>query len=442
MRIVFVTRRVTWSALLIAVLLLLPEVSAGARPNGPGLIRGIVEDGSSGTPVGGIEVDLVSALPGGKERFTITTTTSARGRYVFRRLPTGSERAYALSVVHNGGLFAGKPIDELGTSENRTVVDTRLRIWDTISNPEAMLVQRHNIFVGPSEGGLGVIESLTIVNTSDSAYIGRARSFGREVAQSTFAFALPGEAGDGRMLSESDFFGTPITGTDSGFGLRVAIPPGEWRVMFAYTLEGTAGVYNLSRTALYPTLNTALHVTDALSVDSNRLSDAGEITVGDSRYVRWASDDVVEAGEPIQISVTAEAGTSPWLVGGLVGAGILAAGLFAWTFTRNRRPAEAAASSPRAPTARDRLVAAVAQLDLRHDAGDLDDDEWRARRAELKSELVRATTVPGEGGAVERSAPATPDEMDSSGGDTGPAPPSDGQRPATPRHPGETTRTR
>jgi hypothetical protein len=262
-----------------------------------------------------------------------------------------------------------------------------------------MLVQRHNIFVTPSEGGLGVIESLTIVNTSDSAYIGRARSFGRTIAQSTFAFALPGEAGDGRMLSESDFFGTPITGTDSGFGLRVAIPPGEWRVMFAYTLGGSAGIYDLSHTALYPTLNTAVHVTDGLSVDSNRLSDAGEIAIGGSRYMRWVTDEVVEAGEPIQISVTAEAGTSPWLVGGLVGAGILAAGLFAWTFSRNRRPAEAPPSSSREPTSRDRLVAAVAQLDLRHDAGDIDDDEWRDRRAELKSGLARATK-PRDGGAV------------------------------------------
>jgi hypothetical protein len=376
---------------LAVVLLLAASAPAGARPQGPGLIRGRVVDGSTGEPVGGIEVNLVSALPGAG-RFSATATTRADGRYAFTRLPTGGERVYALSVVHEGGLFAGRPIEELGESEDRTVVDTQLRIWDTISNPDAVLVQRHNVFISQSEGGLGIIESLTIVNTSESAYVGRARSFGRRVAQSTFAFALPDNASDGRMLAESDFFGTPIAGTDSGFGLRVAIPPGQWRVMFAYTLTGSAGTYDASHTALYPTLNTAVHVTDGLSVESNRLSDAGEMTIGDTRYVRWVSDDVIEAGEPIQIAVTAEAGTSPWVAGGLVGAGLLAAALFTWTLLRNRKLAERSPASPERLTSHEQLVAAVAELDLKHDAGDIDDDEWRVRRAELKDDLARATS--------------------------------------------------
>jgi hypothetical protein len=385
---------------LAVVVVLAASAPAGARPQGTGLIRGRVVDGSTGKPVGGIEVDLVSALPGRGGRFSAIATTRADGRYVFKRLPTGGERVYALSVAHKGGLFAGRPIEELGESEDKTVVDTQLRIWDTISNPDAVLVHRHNIFISQNEGGLGVIESLTIVNTSDSAYVGRARSFGRRLAQSTFAFALPDKASDGRMLSESDFFGTPITGTDSGFGLRVAIPPGEWRVMFAYALTGSAGTYDVSHTALYPTLNTAVHLTDGLSVESNRLSNAGEMPIGGKRYVRWVSDDVIEAGEPIQISVTAEAGTSPWVAGGLVGAGLLAAALFTWTLLRNRKFADRSPAPPERPTSHEQLVAAVAELDLKHDAGDIDDDEWRVRRTELKDDLARATSL-------RDSAPAT-----------------------------------
>ncbi len=361
------------------VLLVVPGATAAARPRGPGVIRGTVVDGSSGAPVAGVPVDLVSSLPGGGEPFSLSDSTDRKGRYVFSDLPTGSDRVYAVSVEHRGGLFTGQSIDELGVSKARTVVDTRLRVWDTISDPDAVLVQRHNVFIDQAEAGLGVIESLTIVNTSDAAYIGRARSLGREVAKATFGFALPARARDGRMLPESDFFGTPITGTDSGFGLRVAIPPGEWRVMFAYRLPGTAGTYDLTRPALYPTLNTAVHATGDLAVDSNRLNDAGDVTIGDIGYGRWVSTGVIEAGEPIQIGVTAGAGFSPWLTGGLVVATLLAGALFALTYMRNRRPAGARP----APTARERLVAAVAELDLQHDAGDLGDDEWRARREQL-----------------------------------------------------------
>jgi len=180
-----------------------------------------------------------------------------------------------------------------------------------------------------------------------------------------------------------------------GIGLRVAIPPGEWNVMFAYTLEGSAGTYDLSHTALYPTLNTAVHVADGLSVDSNRLSEAGGVTLGDRRYVRWASDGVVEAGGPIQIAVTADAGTSPWLVGGLVGAGLLAAALFVWTLLRNRKAPLRRPVPSEGTESREQLVAAVAELDLRHDAGDIDDSEWTARRAVLKSDLARRSATTG-----------------------------------------------
>jgi Carboxypeptidase regulatory-like domain len=386
-------------------LLLIPLVgvlalssAAIARPTGPGTIRGRVVDGSTGRPVDGIEVDLVGALPRRDGRFSLSSTTGSDGRYRFERLPTGDGRVYALSVEHKGGVFAGRPVVELGQSSGRAVVDSQLRVWDTISDPDAVLVQRHNLFVSQTEGGLGVIESLTIVNTSDSAYIGRARNFGRQSGGTTFAFDLPQNARDGRMLPDSDFFGTPIAGTDSGFGLAVAIPPGEWRVMFAYTLAGSAGAYDLSHTALYPTLNTALHVSDGLAVDSNRLADAGEITIGERRYVRWSSDDVVEAGEPIQVAVTAEAGTSPWLVAGLAGAGLLAAALFTWTMLRNRKSSGLHPGPRAAPASRERLVAAVAELDLRHDAGEIEDDEWKIRRAELKGALGRARAGNSDGG--------------------------------------------
>ena len=163
------------------------------------------------------------------------------------------------------------------------------------------------------------------------------------------------------------------------------------QVMFAYTLGGSAGTYDLSHTALYPTLNTAVLLTDGLSIESNRLGEAGEVTLGNRRYVRWASDGVVEAGSPIQIAITAEAGTSPWLVGGLVGAGLIAVVLFAWTLFRNRKPVKATSVEPVEP--REQLVAAVAELDLRHDAGNINDSEWKARRAVLKSHLARASGI-------------------------------------------------
>jgi hypothetical protein len=381
----FVTRSRTILLLLAVVAMLaLPAPAANSANNG--VIEGRVINESAGRPRAHIEVNLTSALPDGSDALTRRSTTDDRGRYAFEDLPTGEGRTYALSVDYKGGLFTGEPVDELGQSTRRAVVKGTLRIWETISNPDAVLIQRHNIFVSQGEGGLGVLEAVTLVNTTDRAYIGRARSFGLEEGRASMAFALPSQATDGRMLTESDFFGTPIAPTDSGFGLTVAIPPGTRRVLFAYTLPGAAGNYDLSRTALYPTLATAVFATDGLTVDSNRLSDAGNVTIGNTAYQRWSSDEVVEAGEAIQVSATAEAGTSGWLAAAAIAAVLAAGGIFVLAVARNRRPGAVRASPEPAP--RHALVEEIAALDLRHETGRVDDGEWTERRAELKQRLA------------------------------------------------------
>jgi hypothetical protein len=43
---------------------------------------------------------------------------------------------------------------------------------------------------------------------------------------------------------------------------------------------------------------------------------------------------------------------------------------------------------PRTLEGRDDLIAAIAELDLRHEAGEISSEQWAKRRAELKSRVA------------------------------------------------------
>jgi hypothetical protein len=238
---------------------------------------------------------------------------------------------------------------------------------------------------------------LHILNTSGRAYIGRAASFGVEgEGGPSLAFALPpGAAPESVQIIDSGIEIPRLIETDFGFGIDVAIPPGESQLVYSYRLEGTAGAYNLTRTALYPTLSATVHAPPSFDVSTNRLAEEEAVTVGDTRYARWSSSRVIEAGESLQINAVAEAGSSGWLVAGIAVAALLGGALLIATVARNRRreqrlPRGAHTYPP--PTTRDELVTAIAQLDIRYEAGQLPEEKWKQMRSDLKARLAAMPT--------------------------------------------------
>jgi hypothetical protein len=182
--------------------------------------------------------------------------------------------------------------------------------------------------------------------------------------------------------------------SDFGFSITSAVPPGESTFTYAYTIPGTAGIFDINRAALYPTLNTLVHAEPPLSLRSNRLEPDGRVTVGDRTYERWATTETIEGGERLQVQATGQADESGLNLG--IGiAVILGVGLIGFAFMRMRapRPVEpmTAYGGHPVPETRDHLLSLIAALDLRYRAGDISEEEWTRRRAEFKERL---TTLP------------------------------------------------
>ncbi len=397
-----------------------PAQAQAPSPNGT--LKGTVLDAFSGAPQAGVRVTLVGAQRDGSDRTTQKVVTDGLGRYRFEALPPGRSRVYAVHAAFDGGLFAGSPIQMPVGTETPPVIDSTLRVWPTTSDPSAIVVKRDALFLAPSGEDLGVIESVVVENTSRRAYIGRAESMGAgrrasPGAAPTLGFSLPSGADESSVvLVDASWDGPPPIATDFGFGTTVAIPPGETSTTFSYRTTGSGGVFDASRSALYPTAELVVHAVRPLEVEGNRLVADGSVRVAGRTYRRWTAADGIEAGDVVQVSATAEAGIDLGLFAGIaagIAALVAAAALVSARRKRSRptppvaptpaasQPSVPATSSlspsPAAPSdsasavptslSRGEVVATIAALDLDHSSGRLGDEEWRQKRRALKGLL-------------------------------------------------------
>lgn len=358
-----------------------------------GRIEGRVENAATGKPQAGVRVRVSGVDGSGEPVVNRSEVTVSNGRYEFDRLPTGEEIIYALDAHYKGGLYAGRPITLPSDTRRRPVIDTTLRVWDPTTDPAAVIVLRDDLFVIPAEGGVGVIESVTIVNQTDFGYVGRRGGQKGDEAVPSFGFALPAGAEQaGVRIRDSNLDIPALVPTDFGFGITAAIPPGETRVTFSYRVPGSGGSFDLSRTTLYATAESSVYAASPLGIESNRLFEREQVTLSDRHYTRWTTRTGLDAGDPLQVVARAEARFGPGLIAGIVAAVVLALLIGAVAFLRARRPR----GSPTRPDPsrngkRERYLREIAELDISYSRGAIDQEEWISRRNEIKARLDEET---------------------------------------------------
>jgi hypothetical protein len=366
-------------------MLLVPARSEAATS---GTIEGRVIKAPKDSPLGHVKVTLLGAKRDGSDAIKRTARTDAHGTFSFPNVPASNDRIYALNARYDGGLFAGGAIQVPGNTSVRPVIKTRLRVWKTTTDPSAILITRDDLFVQQNHDGAGVIESISAENNTDAAYIGR----GADVAGKgkgpvpSLGFALPsGAARGGIAIVQSDLDLPQLLPTDFGVAATSAIPPGVTRITYSYRVQGLVGATDISRTTLYPTVEVSIFAAPPLAIQSNRLSRAGEVTVGKIKYQRWSSKDPLAPGDELQALAIARAGLAPGLVIGIIaGAAVgIIAGCFA--FLRRRSAGKPAVRTK--PLTRQDVLVAIAKLDNGHESGEVAEDEWKHERARLKSQV-------------------------------------------------------
>jgi hypothetical protein len=378
-------RGVSKGAALLLGLGLLAMTAPSARAADGGVIKGRVINGNTGEPQSGARVTLIGANEDGSDRIRRTLTTDRSGRYRFGGLDTAEERAYAIDAIFDGGFFAGRPVRFPEDAVPNPIIESTLRVWNTTTDPAAVLITRDDMFAVLGSDGIAMIESATVVNQTNDAYIGRGADMGSKETAPSVGFSLPIDCRQaGVTIVDADIDIPQIVCTDFGFGITTAIPPGEFRTTFSYRVPGTTNTFDLTRTALYDISSLSVFAADPLKIESNRLVEKGTVTLAGKEYRRWSSSAPAGPGDSIQIVAIAEAGLTPGLMIGMGAAILLFGGIGFLSFRRARRgrPDEEQ-QTPDAGSS----VEAIARLDLAYRDGDLSREEWTAERERLKSAL-------------------------------------------------------
>jgi hypothetical protein len=381
------------SAALFSLFLVAPTPVA-AQADGRGTIAGVVKNGTTNEPQAGVEIRLLGGREdeqgGFRQDVAETATSNERGRFEFADLPAGEDRAYTIDADFDRGTFPGGAVTIPSAGD---VIEVTQRVWNTTTDPRAIVIQRNNLFLLQGEDGADVIESYTILNVSEEAYIGRgARLDGtdeptKEPPVPTLSFSLPNGA-EQLQVADSSLDIPELLSTETGVGITSAIPPNETRITFAYGLRVKTGQVDLSRQALYPILNLGVFAESPFVIESARLREDGDVTIEGTTYARYRSQDATTEGNSIPILATARAESDTALVAGAIAAGVLLLVVVGFALLRRRALANATKDAADSPSGdRHDLMVAIARLDLDYHNGKIDEKQWSSQRALLKSRL-------------------------------------------------------
>lgn len=357
-----------------------------------GTITGRVVNATKGRPQPNIEVTLTGAKADGTDRMTRTVTTDRGGRYRFDELATGEERMYVIDATYQGGFFPSRALSLPADTARKPVIESTLRVWETTTDPAAILITRDDMFAVLGEQGIRIIESVTVVNQTNLAYVGRGADRDEGDTAPSLGFSLAVDCGSTSVsIVDSDLDLPQLECTDFGFGVTTAIPPGEARTTFTYDIPGETGTFNLSRTALYDIAEMSVFVAEPLVVDSNRLLERGDVTLADETYRRWTSRNPIDPGDSVQVVATAQASLGVGLIAGAAATVLVIGALLVFAFRRKRPQGRSDPSEGPAHEEATDLVRAIAEIDVAYEKGDLSEEDWSTQRNALKRQIPTAS---------------------------------------------------
>lgn len=399
-----------------------PQTTAVAQATGT--VSGQVVNSSGGE----IPDDLTITLHGFdqmQETITLSTTVQSDGNFGFEGVEMPAGRAFIASLEYDETIYGSDiAVVEEESSELKLVVP----IYETTTNAEVLSVDRLHIFFEYQEpDSLRVVELYVISNLSDRTLVAPAEG------EPVVSFDVPAEAVN--LQFEEGSLGGRFIKTPSGFGDTAVVRPGmgQHQVVFAYDLPYQRKLDLTHPVNMPVNAVVVLAPEDGLKLKSEQLQDAGSRDVQGVAYHMYTSERM-EAGADLTISISGRpsgdglglvSGSSTSLVIGLAafGLALVVAGVWLWKRAGGRGSggvgelgregagergswgageqggggageqggggAGEGLKGEDAEEEREALMDAIIALDDMYQAGELPEEAYRERRAELKGRLKR-----------------------------------------------------
>jgi mono/diheme cytochrome c family protein len=371
----------------------IPEATELPSAGRAGIISGTVVNDSGGE----IPTDLQVTLHGfDNMTVAITETTTLQPDYSFEfqnvAMPIGRE--FMTTIEYNGSDYGS----DIGMVETDTVaLNLPITVYQTTTDASILSVDRlHLFFDFTNPGVVQVIELYIISNPSDKTLIAA------EHGQPTVDFKLP--EGATNLEFQDGSLGDRYIKTSDGFGDTISVNPGSanYQVIFAFDMPYENNKLDLVQPVNLPVNAVVVLAPEGIiNIKGDNLEDAGSRDVQGIMYHMYNGNGL-SPGEDLRLTITTSSGQNSSIVSGsksslvigLAAFGIvmIITGLFVFMRSRSRmfEADELRLGQSRGgPDDRDEeaIMDAILALDDLYRAGELPEEAYRQRRAELKTRL-------------------------------------------------------
>lgn len=371
------------------------DPSAPVAPIEAATISGEVANGTTGEPVTGLTAVLRGFTPELQETVTMTTTVGTDGRYQFELSQTPADLVYIASVDYNGLNFNSN-VDQLSRSDPS--LELPIVVYETTSDPAAVRIEQLHVVLDFSGDQVQVSELYIFSNDAPAVFIGESGN----QEEGTVELALP--AGAENVMFQRSFGSletfapaAEVMATETGWVDTTPLRPGQGSLtlLAQYDLPYQSGM-RLAHPIFYPVANASVILPDVgVTLAGEGWNAQGTQTLQSGTFLSYSRGGL-QPGDALMLTlngrpqrvVDAQGNallvrdeSTELLVGGL--ALLLVAALAVYMVQSWQRPAPRLAGV----TAGD-LLQDIADLDDAYEEGEIEPDDYLARRQKLKSDLI------------------------------------------------------
>lgn len=372
-------------------------LSSPAHAQSAGLVEGRVVNGTAGAgPPQRASVSLYRV----RDRQVVASDSQQvdeQGHFRFDGLEADPSLVYLLVAEYQGIVYPHPQLLRLGEQPRQAV---ELRVYETTSDARAIAFERANMLVlGVEPTRLEIMEMGAVTNSGDRTYVGDQ--------EGVLRLSLPAGATD--VVAEAGLPGDEVHAAAGGVATSRPLVPGRHQVAVRYSVPISGRVADLGKQLDYPVEVFTLYLPlGGLQASSPQLQvqTGAPVEMGGGRYQVYTAQGL-PAGTRLSIRISGLPSTgwqpAPEQIAAASLGGVLLLAAGAWLLLRrggtSRVEAEDeagtdSASYLRPPASRllelerRRLVLELADLDERFAAGELPEEDYRARRGERKQRLL------------------------------------------------------
>jgi mono/diheme cytochrome c family protein len=369
---------------------------------------GQVEGQVINTAGGEIPSDLTVTLYGFdqmQQTFSAQAQVEADGKFAFDEVAMPAGRAFLASIEYDGVPYSS---DVAVVDPDLTSLVLDIPYYETTTDTSLLSVDRlHVLFEYIEPETLRVVEMYVISNPGDRTVTAA------EDGQPVISYALPDGATN--LQFQDGVVGERYVELPNGFGDLAVVRPGagQHQVIYSYDLPYQNKLDFDHPIDLPVNAVVVMLPEDGIKIKSEQLSDMGTRDVQGLSY-RLYSSDLLRAGSNLDFYISGRPrtggahfslGSSTNLVIGLVAFGftLILAGGWLYMRTRNGIPEQDLEETDGYPAAAeyeqdvDMLLDAILALDDQYRAGELPEEAYTKRRAELKARIRELMASKGAG---------------------------------------------